>query len=60
MGKRRNLNEYRVKLERVKRGERVVPLDYPENLGHRTKFGGKPDWIQCDEPPECDDCGEPM
>src|SRR5947208_1914817 len=60
MAKRRTLNEYRVKLERVKRGERAVPLDYPDNLGLRTKLGGKPDWIQGDETPECEECGEPM
>ena len=60
MPKRRTLNEYRVKLERVKRGERAISLSYPENLGLRTKLGGKPDWIQSDETPECDECGEPM
>jgi hypothetical protein len=60
MPKRRWLNEYRVTLERVKRGERPVPLDYPDNLGTRTKFGGKPDWIQVDETPECPQCGESM
>ena len=60
MAKRRNLNEYRVKLERVKRGETAVPLDYPENVGLRTKLGGKPDWIQLAETPDCEECGEPM
>ena len=59
MAKRRSLNEYRVELTRVKRGERAVPLDYPENLGLRTKLGGKPDWIQSDETPDCEECGEP-
>jgi hypothetical protein len=53
-------NEYRVKLERVKRGEHAVPLGYPDNLVLRTKLAGKPDWIQCDETPECEECGEPM
>ena len=53
MANRRTLNEYRVKLESVQRGERAVPLDYPANLGLRTKLGGKPDWIQGDETPEC-------
>lgn len=60
MTTRRGLNEYRVKLERVKRGERAVPLDYPENLGLRTKLGGKPDWIQSDETPDCPECGDTM
>ena len=60
MAKRRHLNEYRVHLERVKRGERSVPLDYPENLGLRTKLGGKPDWIQGDDTPVCESCDEPM
>jgi uncharacterized protein YwqG len=60
MPKRRYLNEYRVRLERVRRGERAVPLDPPQNLGLRTKLGGKPDWIQGDETPECEECGEPM
>ena len=57
---RRNLNEYRVKLERVKRGEKAVPVNYPKNLGRRTKLGGKPDWIQGDETPECPQCGDTM
>jgi hypothetical protein len=60
MAKRRTLNEYRVKLERVKRGERAVPLVYPDNLGLRTKFGGKPDGIRGYEIPECEECGESM
>ena len=60
MRKRRNLNEYRVKLERVSKGERAVPLDGPENLGKRTKFGGEPDWIQGEDTPECPECGEAM
>mgnify|MGYP002625406988 FL=1 len=60
MSKRRTLNEYRVKLERVKPGERAVPLDYPDNLGLRTKLGGTPDWIQNDDTPECPECGDLM
>jgi hypothetical protein len=60
MAKRGFLNEYRVRLERVKRGEPAVHSKYPENLGLRTKLGGKPDWIQGDETPECPECGEPM
>ncbi len=60
MAKRRSLKEYRVKLERVKRGERAIPLECPAILGLRTKLGGKPDWIQGNETPECEDCGEPV
>lgn len=60
MPKRRHLNEYRVHLERVRRGERAIPLEYPQNVGLRTKFGGKPDWIQSDETPDCPQCSEPM
>jgi uncharacterized protein YwqG len=60
MAKRRRLNEYRVDLHRVRRGERAITLDYPKNLGTRTKLGGEPTWIQDDETPECAQCGEPM
>ena len=28
--------------------------------GDRHKLGGKPDWIQGDETPECSECGESM
>lgn len=57
MAKRRYLNEYRVHLERVGRGESATPTDEP---GLRTKLGGKPSWIQGDATPECEECGEPM
>lgn len=60
MAVRRYLNEYRVRLERVMRGQRAIPHDYPANLGQRTKFGGKPEWVQSDETPECPDCGDAM
>ena len=43
--------------ERVKPGERAVD---PEDLGVRSKLGGKPDWDQTDETPNCPDCGEAM
>ena len=56
----RQLPEFRVKLEPVPKGERAVPLDYPDNLGLRTKLGGKPDWIQGDYTPPCESCGNPM
>ena len=54
------LPEIRVTLERVEAGDRAVPLDYPDNLGTRTKLGGVPNWIQGDATPECESCGEPM
>ncbi len=54
------LPEIRVSLQRVGAGERAVPLDYPDNLGIRTKLGGTPDWIQGDDTPECSSCGQPM
>jgi uncharacterized protein YwqG len=35
-------------------------LDYPENLGKKSKMGGKPEWIQNDETPICTDCKKKM
>jgi len=37
-----------------------VSLNYPANLGQRTKLGGEPDWIQTPELPFCADCEAPM
>lgn len=31
-----------------------------EEAGTQHKLGGKPDWIQEDETPECSECEEPM
>jgi hypothetical protein len=56
----RQLPEIRVSLERVSEGQRALTLDYPDNLGLRTKLGGTPDWIQGDDTPQCDSCGEQM
>ena len=56
----KELPEIRVTLERVPAGERAVPLDYPDNLGVRTKLGGTPDWIQGDEAPVCQSCNNAM
>lgn len=28
--------------------------------GNGNKLGGSPDWIQSDETPDCQECGEPM
>ena len=60
---KRPLQEYRVTLERMQRGKRSVPPIKKGNYDHvgmRTKLGGKPDWIQNDETPECPDCDDTM
>ena len=56
------LPEFRVTLTRLKDGESAYPVEGSrrEHLGQRTKLGGKPDWDQNDETPECPDCGAPM
>ena len=54
------LPEIKVTLTECKNGEKAVPLDYPENLGIKTKFGGLPDWIQDEEVPICQYCGKSM
>jgi hypothetical protein len=54
------LPEYRVRLVRVRAGERAVSEKYPGNLGLRTKLGGKPDFIQEQNLPKCKRCGHPM
>ena len=56
----RRLSELRVTLERVAPGDRAVQLEYPDNLGLRTKLGGQPEWIQDDETPACPECGTLM
>lgn len=54
------LREYRIRFERVPEGEQAYP-PWPENLGLRSKLGGKPDWEQGNnETPTCSECGEPM
>jgi uncharacterized protein YwqG len=35
-------------------------LNYPNNLGKRTRLGGIPDWIQEKETPICKKCGKKM
>jgi hypothetical protein len=61
MAEPKRLPEIRVTLTRVPPGERAVPLEYPANLGLRTKFGGEPDWIQwTSDTPECGSCGQAM
>ena len=31
-----------------------------QDLGRRSKLGGQPTWIQNEDTPNCEDCGEPM
>lgn len=41
----------------------LFPGDLPsssEEMGHRTRFGGQPRWIQPTDYPNCDVCGSPM
>lgn len=52
-----NLREYRIKFERVPKGEQAHPE--PES-GLRSKLGGEPDWEQGNWTPACPDCGELM
>ena len=35
-------------------------LNYPNDIGKRTKLGGIPDWIQDDESPVCKKCGKKL
>jgi hypothetical protein len=53
------LSSFKVSLSRLGKGESAIPPP-PRNEGQRTKFGGKPDWIQYDETPVCDQCGKKM
>lgn len=57
------LKEYRVKLSVAKPGSQACSQTYPNNLGLRTKLGGKPEWIQGyedDEGPNCPLCKREM
>jgi uncharacterized protein YwqG len=56
----KTLPEIKVTLRRCGRQERAVALDYPDNLGLRTKLGGKPDWIHEPEIPFCTECDTPL
>lgn len=41
----------------------LFPGDFPNPsvaLGHRTRFGGQPRWIQPTDYPSCEACGSPM
>ena len=37
-----------------------IQKEYPDNLGKRTKLGGKPEWIQDPEVPLCMSCQKNM
>jgi len=50
------LHEYRMLFERVPEGQKLPR----QPLGLRSKLGGKPDWEQTDEWPECWSCDQPM
>lgn len=52
------LREYRVTLTPVGDNEAACELEYPDNLGLRTKLGGEPTFIQGGEIPDCPDCGK--
>ena len=56
----RELAEVRVSLARVPPGDRAVHLEYPDNLGLRTKLGGEPEWIQGEDTPACPHGNEQM
>ncbi|KKR86414.1 hypothetical protein A2875_00700 [Candidatus Gottesmanbacteria bacterium RIFCSPHIGHO2_01_FULL_46_14] len=53
------LRQYKITLERVDSNSSTTVSD-PDNLGLRTKLGGKPDWIQADEAPACPSCRQKM
>ncbi|MDQ2730673.1 MAG: hypothetical protein M3Y56_03355 [Armatimonadota bacterium] len=54
------LPEVRIILERLQPGERAIELDPPDNIGHRTKLGGEPDFIQPGQKPMCRQCRQTM
>jgi len=54
------LPEYRVTLQEVDPAAPTSQLEYPDNLGSRTKFGGKPDQYQGHEIPKCPECRKEM
>jgi hypothetical protein len=56
------LPEFRVTLTRLKEGETAYPTEgaHYEYQGQRTKLGGKPDWVQNDNTPNCPHCRAPM
>ncbi|MFH0982854.1 MAG: hypothetical protein V2A79_15130 [Planctomycetota bacterium] len=51
----KNLREYRMLFEAVGPGEAAVD---PDASGLRSKLGGKPDWIQVEDWPDCPSCRE--
>ena len=56
-----HLREYRVKIMPAE--DAPPPAKYPDNLGYRTKFGGKPELIQPtgdEEERRCSACFEPL
>jgi hypothetical protein len=52
------LREIKINLQLPEPGTRKAPSEHDDLSAHRTKLGGKPDWIQADETPLCPDCNE--
>jgi hypothetical protein len=52
----KHLREYRVKLFPAE--DAPPPAKYPDNIGYRTKFGGKPEHIQPAGDRNCGVCGQ--
>lgn len=51
---------YKVTIAPLKRGEATVDPEDPDSDGLKTKFGGKPDWIQECKWPNCRKCRQPL
>ena len=51
-----SLKEYKLKIEDFGNEK----IKYPDNLGKRSKLGGKPDWIQFENVIKCDCCKKEM
>ena len=49
----KKLREYAMRFARPLRGKCAVDR---HALGQRSKLGGKPDWLQYDATPSCDNC----
>lgn len=52
------LREIAIDVQRLKLAATGSPVERSDRSGHRTKLGGKPDWIQSDETPICPECNE--
>jgi len=52
--------QYKVAITPYKRGEKAIDPTDPASDGLKTKFGGKPDWIQKQPWPACKKCRQPL